>query len=179
MPHINVRRTIYSIVGLGKLGASMAAAIARRGFDVIGVDVNASVIEAVNAGRAPVSETGLADAIETNRARLSATAYHSEATARSDVTFVVVPTPSDRTGMFSLQYASYAFREIGRGLAKRRPDRLIAGIPRHAKNIIGCLHRCSLECAASGLGHPRLQVAGLKHRIAMVAVQRDQPVAPT
>ena len=30
----------YSVVGLGKLGCSMAAAIASRGFSVIGVDVN-------------------------------------------------------------------------------------------------------------------------------------------
>jgi UDPglucose 6-dehydrogenase len=118
-------RTRYSIVGLGKLGASMAAAIASRGFDVIGVDVNAAVIEAVNAGRAPVAETGLADAIETNRARLHATSDHSEAMARSDVTFVVVPTPSDHTGMFSLQYASYAFREVGRGLVGKEGYHLV------------------------------------------------------
>jgi UDPglucose 6-dehydrogenase len=114
-----LRRTRYSIAGLGKLGASMAAAIAGRGFDVIGVDVSASVIEAVNAGRPPVSETGLADAIETNRALLSATLYHREAIERSDVTFVVVPTPSDDSGMFSLQYVSWAFREIGRGLCRK------------------------------------------------------------
>jgi UDPglucose 6-dehydrogenase len=125
MRHINVRSTRYSIVGLGKLGASMAAAIAGRGFDVIGVDVNASVIEAVNAGRAPVSETGLGDAIETNRARLSATVSHGEAIVRSDVTFVVVPTPTDHTGMFSLQYACYAFREIGRGLAAKEGYHLV------------------------------------------------------
>jgi UDPglucose 6-dehydrogenase len=121
----NVNRTRYSIVGLGKLGASMAAAIASRGFDVIGVDVNAPVVEAVNAGRAPVSETGLADAIKINRARLSATAYHSEAIEQSDVSFVIVPTPSDRSGMFSLQYASYAFREIGRGLAGKGAYHLV------------------------------------------------------
>jgi UDPglucose 6-dehydrogenase len=120
-----VKRTRYSVAGLGKLGASMAAAIAGRGFDVIGVDVNASVIEAVNAGRAPVSETGLAKAIEINRARLSATACHSEAIGRSDVTFVVVPTPSDRTGIFSLQYATYAFRQIGVGLAAKEDYHLV------------------------------------------------------
>jgi UDPglucose 6-dehydrogenase len=125
MLRTKAKRTRYSIVGLGKLGASMAAAIAARGFDTIGVDVNASVVEAVNAGRAPVSETGLADAIETNRARLSATAYHDEALMQSDVTFVIVPTPTDSTGMFSLQYASYAFREIGRGLAGKQDYHLI------------------------------------------------------
>ena len=103
----------------------MAAAIAGRGFDVIGVDLNASVIEAVNSGQAPVSETGLAYAIETNSARLRATAYHGEAVALSDVTFVVVPTPSDHTGMFSLQYASYAFREIGHGLVQKEGYHLV------------------------------------------------------
>ena len=78
MPHINVKRTRYSVAGLGKLGASMAAAIAGRGFDVIGVDLNASVIEAVNSGQAPVSETGLAYAIETNSARLREICEHSQ-----------------------------------------------------------------------------------------------------
>jgi len=125
MLHPNENCTRYSIVGLGKLGASMAAAIAGRGFNVIGVDISASVVEAVNGGRAPVSETGLPEAIEKNRAQLSATTHHGEALAQSDVTFVIVPTPSDRTGMFSLQYASYAFREIGRGLAAKHDYHLV------------------------------------------------------
>ena len=40
----------FSIIGLGKLGASMLAAIAKRGFDVIGVDVLQHTVEQVNAG---------------------------------------------------------------------------------------------------------------------------------
>ena len=47
----------FSVVGLGKLGASMAASIASRGHDVIGVDVNQRAVEALNAGRSPVQET--------------------------------------------------------------------------------------------------------------------------
>ena len=39
-----------SVIGLGKLGASMTAAFASRGFDVVGVDVNQTVIDAVNQG---------------------------------------------------------------------------------------------------------------------------------
>src|SRR5206468_3406168 len=49
----------FSFVGLGKLGASMAASIASRGHEVIAVDVNHRAVEALNAGRAPVQETGL------------------------------------------------------------------------------------------------------------------------
>src|SRR5215471_4138008 len=109
-----------SIVGLGKLGASMAAAIASRGHDVIGVDVNQRAVDAVNGGRAPVHETGLEALIEQNRARLRATTSHEDAIVNSDLTFVIVPTPSDERGAFSLQYAAYAFREIGKALAKKR-----------------------------------------------------------
>src|SRR5213594_2215754 len=93
----------FSVVGLGKLGASMAAAIASRGHEVIGVDVNHRAVEALNAGRAPVQETGLQALIDDNRARLTATTSHTEAIHRSELTFVIVPTPSDERGAFSLQ----------------------------------------------------------------------------
>src|ERR1051325_6157608 len=108
-----------SIVGLGKLGASMAAAIASRGHDVIGVDVNPRSVEALKAGRPPVRETGLAALIEQNRSRLRATMSHEQAIRESELTFVIVPTPSDSRGAFSLQYAAYAFREIGKALARK------------------------------------------------------------
>lgn len=111
--------TCYSISGLGKLGASMAAAIASRGIDVIGVDVNDAAIDAVNEGRTPVEETGLAEMIAANSARIRATADQTQAIRDSEITFVVVPTPSDETGMFSLQYAKWAFREIGRALGEK------------------------------------------------------------
>jgi UDPglucose 6-dehydrogenase len=109
----------YAVVGLGKLGASMAAAIASRGFDVIGVDVNRQVVDLMNAGHAPVQETSLEETIQANRERLRATMSHREAILNSDVTFVIVPTPSDERGAFSLQYAKWAFQEIGRALAEK------------------------------------------------------------
>jgi UDPglucose 6-dehydrogenase len=108
-----------SVIGLGKLGASMAAAFASRGFDVIGVDVNPQSIEAVNDGHAPVQETGLDEMIRANCSRIRATASHEEAILGSDISFVIVPTPSDERGAFSLQYAAWAFKEIGKALAKK------------------------------------------------------------
>lgn len=110
----------FSVIGLGKLGASMAAAIASRGFTVIGVDVSHQAVEALNAGRAPVQETDLDKLIAANRERLSATLSHREAILGSDLTFVIVPTPSDARGVFTLQYAAWAFREIGRALAEKK-----------------------------------------------------------
>jgi UDPglucose 6-dehydrogenase len=109
----------FSVVGMGKLGASMAAGIASRGHHVIGVDVNHAAVDAINDGRAPVQETGLDELIGANRARIRATLDHQTAIANSELTFVIVPTPSDERGAFSLQYAAYAFREIGRALATK------------------------------------------------------------
>jgi UDPglucose 6-dehydrogenase len=97
----------------------MAAVIASRGFYVIGVDVSHRAVELVNAGHAPVQETNLEETIAANRERLRATLSHREAILNSDVTFVVVPTPSDDRGAFSLQYAAWAFREIGRALKEK------------------------------------------------------------
>jgi UDPglucose 6-dehydrogenase len=115
----------YSVVGLGKLGASMAAAIASRGFNVIGLDVHPQAVEAVNAGRAPVQETALAETIAANRERLRATLDVDEAIRNSDVTFVIVPTPSDTRGSFSLRYAAASFGAIGRALAHKRTYHLV------------------------------------------------------
>jgi UDPglucose 6-dehydrogenase len=112
--------TTYSVVGLGKLGASMAAAIASRGFSVVGVDVSHLAVNRLNAGLATVQETGLQEIISANRERLRATLSHRDAVLGSDVTFVIVPTPSDERGAFSLQYALWAFREIGRALAEKQ-----------------------------------------------------------
>jgi UDPglucose 6-dehydrogenase len=115
----------YSVIGLGKLGASMAGAIASRGFNVIGVDANPLAVERLNAGIAPVAETGLSELVIANRQRLWATLSHREAVLGSDVSFVVVPTPSDEQGGFSLQYATEAFRAIGRALAEKRDYHLV------------------------------------------------------
>jgi UDPglucose 6-dehydrogenase len=43
-----------------------------------------------------------------------------EAVLASDLAFVIVPTPSERNGAFSLKFAAEAFREIGRALANKQ-----------------------------------------------------------
>jgi UDPglucose 6-dehydrogenase len=110
---------IISVVGLGKLGASMAAAMAMKGHEVIAVDVNQKTVDSLNAGHAPVQETNLEEIISANCSRLRATLSHRDAVVESELTFVVVPTPSDERGAFSLQYAVWAFTEIGKALAEK------------------------------------------------------------
>jgi UDPglucose 6-dehydrogenase len=107
-----------AVIGLGKLGGSMAGCLASRGFEVIGVDISQKTIDGLNAGRAPSQEPGLAELIEKHRAWIRGTLSHEEAILNSDLSFVVVPTPSDARGAFSLQYVAYAFEAIGKALGK-------------------------------------------------------------
>jgi UDPglucose 6-dehydrogenase len=111
--------TAVSVVGLGKLGACLAAAIASKGHEVVGVDLDPEVVEAVNAGRAPVPEPGLDELIAASRARLRATADLQEAVLASDLTFIVVPTPSEESGAFSLRHVRDAVAGIGRALRRK------------------------------------------------------------
>ena len=39
-----------SVVGLGKLGAPLAALFASKGFDVVGTDLSAASVDAINQG---------------------------------------------------------------------------------------------------------------------------------
>ena len=114
-----------SVIGLGKLGASMAASIASRGFDVVGVDISQRAVDAVNAGQAPVQETDLTRYISENKSRLRATTDHTDAVLNSDISFVIVPTPSDARGAFTLRYAVHAFREMGRALKQKQGYHLV------------------------------------------------------
>ncbi|MHB8512023.1 MAG: nucleotide sugar dehydrogenase [Actinomycetota bacterium] len=120
-----VRDGSISIIGLGKLGASMAAAIAAHGYNVIGVDVLDRAVSDLNAGRAPVQETGLDDLVAANQQRLRGTTNVEEAVSESSISFVVVPTPSDDRGAFSLRYATEAFRHIGAALANKSEYHLV------------------------------------------------------
>jgi len=119
-------KTVYSVIGLGKLGASMAAAIASRGYDVVGLDINQKNVDSINQSIAPIQETNLEETIKENKKRLIATTNWELAILQSDVSFVIVPTPSDENGSFSLEYAKSAFREIGKVLKYKNDYHLIA-----------------------------------------------------
>src|SRR5262249_52997407 len=69
-----------------------------------------------NEGHAPVNETGLEEAIQQGKERVWATHDIRAAVAKSEITFVVVATPSEPYGGFSLKYAIPVCEEIGAAL---------------------------------------------------------------
>lgn len=84
------------VVGLGRIGAPLAACLAASGQDVLGIDIDAAKVDAVNAGQAPVDEPGLAELIAS--APFEATTDVAGGLDRCEVAFLVLPTRSTEDG---------------------------------------------------------------------------------
>jgi GDP-mannose 6-dehydrogenase len=91
------------------------------GHNVIGVDLNASKVEAIEAGRSPIVEpkvgTLIGEACQAKRLR--ATSNSECAVLNSEVSFLCVGTPSLRNGKLDLGHIEPVCRDIGRVLKKK------------------------------------------------------------
>ncbi len=114
-----------SVIGLGKLGACIAACFADKGFMVVGADVSAKTVDMINKGQAPVTEPGLSEMIARARERLRATQDIADAVHSTEATLIVVPTPSTDEGGFSISYVLEAGRSIGRALRDKSAYHLV------------------------------------------------------
>lgn len=108
-----------SVIGLGKLGAPLVAVIASKGHRVVGVDLDAGAARAMARGIAPVDEPGLQDLLDTCRQRIDATTDIAEAVLRSDITLVIVPTPTGPDGRFVNDHVLACVRGIGEALKRK------------------------------------------------------------
>ena len=113
------------MIGLGKLGAPLAVCLAYRGYQVIGVDLDKSKVQLLREGILPVFEPGLKELLQSSRGRLTATDSYEEAIENSEATFILVPTPSDTGGGFSLRYVIPACEAIGHVLRAKATFHLV------------------------------------------------------
>jgi len=114
-----------SVIGLGKLGVPMMACFASKGHNVIGVDVIPRHVDLVNQGKSPVVEPQVNELLQLHKDRISATADYQEAILGSDITFIVVPTPSTEQGGFSTKYVKAAASGIGDALRQKTDWHLV------------------------------------------------------
>ena len=114
-----------SIFGLGKLGCTMLACFAHKGWSVVGIDINAEFVDKVNAGKSPIFEPGVEEIIQANRHQIMATMDPQEAVLNSDVSFIIVPSPSLEDGSFSTEHVSAVAAEIGSILRSKADYHLV------------------------------------------------------
>ncbi len=108
-----------AMIGTGYVGLVSGACIADFGHQVTCVDKDSDKISALNAGKVPIYEPGLADIIRSNvrQGRLSFTTALREALDGAQAVFIAVGTPSRRgDGHADLSYVYEVSREIAAAL---------------------------------------------------------------
>ena len=130
-----------SIFGLGYVGCVGAACLAKLGHHVIGVDVNENKVNLMNQGKPTIIEEGIAElcAEAHEKGLMRATTDVKEAVLNTDVSFIVVGTPSSKEGHLNLNYIYAVAKQIGEALRDK----------------------------TSAIGDCRLKIGNLKHIVAI------------
>lgn len=115
-----------SIIGLGKIGASFLVAIASRGFQVIGLDIDNKKIKKIDSGQAPVFEPLLQKYLKKYKNRIKTSNSYKEVVNNSQISFIIVSTPSTKNGSFSNKFVSQAIKKIGQALKEKKSFHLVA-----------------------------------------------------
>lgn len=128
--------------GMGYVGSVTAAALARLGHHVVGIEPNPSKAAAVNEGRSPVGEPGLDPVLAAAVAagRLRATTALDGEMADADVSLICVGTPTGPDGTPDLAHVGAVARTIGSALrASTRPHVVVLRStvpPGTARNLV-------------------------------------------
>jgi len=115
------------VFGLGYVGCVSAACLADAGNEVIGVDVNPTKVEIINAGKSPIIEHGINELIAqvVEAGRLSAITDSARAIRESDLSLVCVGTPSNQNGSLHLRHVEQVCSEIGAALKTKNERHIV------------------------------------------------------
>ena len=113
-------RIPVAVYGLGKIGLPLASVIADETGNVVGADIDESVVETVNRGAVPdrINEPDLPDLLSrtVGYGELRATTDLRTAAREAAVHVVVVPTRLSDDGTADLDAVEAVIREVGAGL---------------------------------------------------------------
>jgi UDP-N-acetyl-D-glucosamine dehydrogenase len=135
LARIRDHRAVVAVIGLGYVGLPLAVAFAEKGFPVVGIDVDARKVDALNRGESYVQDvpsarlaaiSGQRSAVSDQRSpvggRIIATTDYS-ILAECDAAIICVPTPLNKTRDPDVRYVIAA----GESVAKHvHPGMLVA-----------------------------------------------------
>jgi len=109
-----------AVVGLGHIGLPLAVQYASRGHEVVGVDIDRTVVDAINAGTSPhLDEQALIDRVPELVAarRLRAVTWESpDGVREAEVLVVIVPVVVDAERKVDFGPIDAATRDIAKNL---------------------------------------------------------------
>jgi UDPglucose 6-dehydrogenase len=162
-----------TVIGLGRLGAPLAAFLADAGHEVVGVDRNPDVVAMLDDRRAAAFEPELDALLESVGDRFAATTDLAAAVAASDMTFVVVSTPSEANGGFSLKYLLPAIEAVGEALRASQRDHVVVVTSTVMPGSVDGPIRAALEAASGRAVGQGLGLCYSPQFIALGSVIRD------
>lgn len=115
-----------AVLGLGYVGMTATACLVKQGHQVVGIDPNPTKVEAVLAGRSPVTEPGVGELIAEGRDRRLVTASTAvdHAVTNCDLALVCVGTPSAVDGSHNMTFVAEVTRQLAGALADEPNARL-------------------------------------------------------
>jgi UDPglucose 6-dehydrogenase len=103
-----------AVIGLGKLGLPFALLLAHAGHKVCGLDLSPSRLLQIKENNLE-PEPEVAELVSTvDSQNFQVSSDWQEVLTDTEVSFIVVPTPSDESGMFTNKYLIQALQEIGK-----------------------------------------------------------------
>jgi UDP-N-acetyl-D-mannosaminuronic acid dehydrogenase len=154
------------VVGLGYIGLPTAAVIARSGCKVLGVDVNAEVVETINRGEIHIEEVdldGLVQGVVARQMLRASTIFEP-----ADVFVIAVPTPFDDNHAPDISYVLDAAKSIATVL--KQGDTIIlestspVGTTDRVRDMIAKL-RPDLKVPGIGSNTPDISIAYCPERV--------------
>lgn len=104
--------TTVAVYGLGKLGLPLASVISRLGYETIGYDWSKERMTEIRQLQAVARSSGDPLMAEPNVQLRSDYLSFVDEPPKADICFIVVPTPSDVSGSFRLDFVIEALRKI-------------------------------------------------------------------
>ena len=138
-----------SVVGLGKVGITLAANLADSGKQVFGYDLSEKLISDITDFKFKSNEPLVEEKVYDNLNKsFFVTSDINKAILNTDISFVIVPTPSNSSGGFTNKYILKACEMIGATLPNKKTRHTIALVSTvipgsNNSQIIPCIERAS------------------------------------
>ncbi len=155
-----------AVIGLGYIGLPTAAVIARSGMSVLGIDVNAHVVDTINSGRIHIEEVDLDGLVQGVVAR--GTLRAATQVAPADIFLIAVPTPFKDDHAPDIAYVLAAARTIAPVL--KSGDLIVlestspVGTTEQVRDLLATL-RPDLKMPGSGNGNADVSIAYCPERV--------------
>jgi GDP-mannose 6-dehydrogenase len=144
------------VLGLGYVGSTMTACLAKGDHAVVGIDKSASKVAAVAEGRSPVREPGVAELLKASldRGLLSTATGIGDHVLDADVAMVCVGTPARADGSLETSFVGAVAEELGTALRRRPAEAAPLLCVFRSTMLPGTMENLVLPALAAAAGAP-------------------------